>query len=113
MSTREFQLMLACARSRPDAQSITELLRQNINWQALLRLARQHYVRPMLFKSLKSVSWDAVPQTTQIELERFNKTNVQKNLLFTAELLRLFDLFHQNQIPIATFKGPILAMSVY
>ena len=113
MSTREFQLMLACARSRPDAQSITELLRQNINWQALLRLARQHYVRPMLFKSLKSVSWDAVPQTTQIELERFNKTNVQKNLLFTAELIRLFDLFHQNQIPIATFKGPILAMSVY
>ena len=113
MSTREFQLLLACARSQPDAQSITELLRQDINWQALVQLARQHYVRPMLFKSLKSVCWEVVPQTTQLELERFNKANIQKNLLFTAELLRLFDLFHQNQIPIATFKGPILAMSVY
>src|SRR6516164_5224100 len=102
MSTREFQLMLACARSRPDAQSITELLRQNINWQALVRLACQHYVRPMLFKSLKSFCWDAVPHATQLELRRFNKANVQKNLLFTAELLRLFDVFHQNRIPIVT-----------
>jgi hypothetical protein len=67
----------------------------------------------MLFRNLKLICWDAVPQTTQLELERVNKANVQKNLVLTAELLRLIDLFQQNRIPIATFKGPILAISVY
>jgi hypothetical protein len=33
--------------------------------------------------------------------------------LYTKELLRLFDLFQQNRVPLVTFKGPILAVSVY
>jgi hypothetical protein len=44
---------------------------------------------------------------------RFNRANAQKNLIFTGELLRLLDTFTEQQIPIATFKGPVLAASVY
>jgi len=113
MIPREFQLLLYCARSRPDAQSIRELVTQDVNWQALMQLARQHYVRPLLFQSLKTVCWDAVPEAIKLELEQFNWTNVQKNLVFAGELLRFFRLFQQNHIPMATFKGPILAVSVY
>jgi hypothetical protein len=54
-----------------------------------------------------------VPRSVQSELESFNRTNVQNNLLFTAELLRLVAAFQQNGIRLATFKGPILAESVY
>jgi Uncharacterised nucleotidyltransferase len=114
MTPREFQLLLYCARSRPDAKTIRDLVNHgDVNWQALVALAQQHYVRPMLLRTLKSLCWDAVPQTTKLELEQFNRANVQKNLLFTGELLRLFGLFQQHGIPIATFKGPILAVSVY
>src|SRR5262249_8480714 len=113
MIPREFQLLLYCARSQPDAQSIRQLVNEDVNWQALVELAQQHYVRPLLLQSLKSVCWDAVPQTTKLELERFNRANVQKNLFFARELLRLFGLFQQNRIPIATFKGPALAVSIY
>jgi hypothetical protein len=67
----------------------------------------------MLLETLKSVCWDAVPQKIQLELTLFNKANVQKNLRFTGELLRLVDLFKQNAIPIAAIKGPVLAHSVY
>jgi hypothetical protein len=67
----------------------------------------------MLFQTLKSACWDAVPAKIQLQLTLFNKANVQKNLFFTAELLRLLDLFQQNAIPIASFKGPVLAHSVY
>jgi Uncharacterised nucleotidyltransferase len=109
----EFKLLTYCARSQPDAQSITELVNEAVNWQTLVELAQQHYVRPMLLQSLKSACWDAVPQTTKLALERFNKANVQKNLLFTGELLRLVGLFQQDRVPIATFKGPVLAVSVY
>ena len=86
---------------------------KGIDWQILLKLAAQHCVRPMLLQTLKSVCWDAVPQKIQLELTLFNKANVQKNLLFTGELLRLLGLFQQNAIPIAAFKGPVLAHSVY
>lgn len=110
---QEFQLLLYCARSRPDAQGIRELVERDVNWQALVGLAQQHSVRPILLQSLKSVCWDAIPQTTKLELEQFSRANVQKNLLFTRELLRIFDLFQQNRIPTATFKGPVLALSVY
>jgi hypothetical protein len=113
MPPREFQLLLCCARSQPDAQRIGDLVKQNINWQLLLKLAKRHYVRPLLLQTLKSVCWDAVPQTTKLELEHFSRANTQKSLLFTWELLRLFGLFRQARIPIATFKGPILAASVY
>jgi len=109
----ELQILLYCARSRPDVESIRKLVSEAVNWQALVDLAEQHYVRPMLLQSLKSACWDAVPQTTKLELERFGKANAQKNLLFTRELLRLLGLFHQQSIPIAAFKGPVLAMSVY
>ena len=113
MNPREFQLLLYCARSRPDARSVRDLVSEGIDWQILLKLAAHHCVRPMLLQTLKSVCWDAVPQKIQFELTLFNKANVQKNLLFTGELLRLLGLFQQNAIPIAAFKGPVLADSVY
>jgi hypothetical protein len=46
-------------------------------------------------------------------LERFDRANVQRNLLFTGELLRLLAIFQQKAIPIAVFKGPVLAHAVY
>ena len=113
MNPQEFQLLLYCARSRPDVASVRDLVSKSINWQLLLKLAAQNCVRPMLLQTLKSVCWDAVPQKIQLELTLFYKANVQKSLLFTGELLRLVSLFQRHNIPIATFKGPVLAHSVY
>src|SRR3974390_983227 len=111
--SKEFQLLLYCARSRPDAEPVRDLVAKDIDWQLLLKLAAQHCVRPMLLRSLKSLCWEAVPQSIQRDLTHFSKTNAQKNLLFTRELLRLVGLFGQNALPIAALKGPVLAYSVY
>jgi hypothetical protein len=113
MYSREFQLLLHCARSRPDAELVRDLVSSGIDWQILLQLAARHCVRSIVLQSLKSVCWAAVPQNTQLELTRFNKANLEKNLRFTGELIRLIGLFQQNAIPIAAFKGPVLAHSVY
>jgi len=113
MNTPEFQLLLYCARSQPDPRRIRDLVNEGVDWQKLLQFAQQHRVRPMLLRSLKTACWDAVPQTTQVDLERFNRANIQNNLFSAAELLRLLSLFQQNRIPIAAFKGPIVADSVY
>ena len=109
----EFRLLLYCARSRPDARSIKDIVKKGVDWQVVLEYAARHCVRPMLLKSLKSVCWHAVPGEIKLQLTNFNKLNVRKNLIFTRELLCLLELFQSHSIPIAVFKGPILAESVY
>src|SRR5262249_42741914 len=109
----ELQLLLHCARSKLDTRLIRAFVNEGINWDGLLKLARQHRVPPLLMRSLKSVCWDAVPSTAQLKLESFYRASVVRNLFLTGELLRLLDMFRKNDIAIAAFKGPVLAEVVY
>lgn len=113
MNIREFQLLLYCARSQPNTESIRSIVNEGVNWHYLQQLAEQHGVRPLLLQSLKLVCWDAVPKMTQLQLNYFNRINIQTNLSIAGELLRLLGPFQQNGIPIATFKGVVLAELVY
>src|SRR6516165_7221041 len=113
MNGEEFQLLLCCARSKPDSGSIKERVNKGVNWRKLLDLAEHPVVRPMLRRSLKAVCWDCVPQDSQLELERFYTTNAQRSLLFVSELLRPFTEIARASIPVATFKGVTLAESIY
>ena len=89
MNIREFQLLLYCARSQPNTKSIRSIVNEGVNWQYLQQLAEQHGVRPLLLQSLKSVCWDAVPETTKLQLNDFNRRNIQTDLSIAGELLRL------------------------
>jgi putative nucleotidyltransferase-like protein len=110
----EFQLLLYSARSQPASGPIKRLVDESaIDWGKLLSLAEQHCVRPLLLQSVKAVCWDAVPPSVRLELERFCKSNAQKNLLLAGELLRLLRSFNENEVPVVAFKGPILAEAVY
>jgi Uncharacterised nucleotidyltransferase len=110
----EFQLLLYCARSQPASRQIKQHVDESaIDWGKLLALAEQHCVRPLLLQSLKTACWDAVPPSVRLELERFCKSNAQKNLLLAAELLRLLRSFNENEVPVVAFKGAILAEAVY
>src|SRR5262245_41496641 len=111
--TPEFQLLLSCAKSRPLAGPITDLVKEGIDWPTVLKLAEQHGVRPMLFQSLKSVCWDAVPDPTKIELARFSRATAKKNLALTEELLRLVSAFQHSGIRVAALDGPVLAEALY
>ena len=113
MSTREFQLLLQSARSRPDAGRIGNLVQEGINWQTLLELAKRHHVQSLVIRSLKLACWDAVPPAQQVELESSSRTIAVKNLLCTGELFRLLDAFGKNGIASVAFKGPVLAELVY
>jgi Uncharacterised nucleotidyltransferase len=110
---REFQLLLYCARSQPDAEHIKDVVNEGIDWPTLLGLAKYHRVRPLLLQSLKTACWDAVPLPNQLELGSSYRTIVAQNLLFTGELFRLLDIFRKNRIATAAFKGPVLADTVY
>lgn len=112
----EEQLLLYCARTWVDAanaQRITTLLREDIDWSYLLPMAFRHNVAPLLFRSLEAIAPAAVPEGVRAQLKQQIHINIQCNLFLTRELLNLLTLFERHQIPAIPYKGPVLAVSVY
>src|SRR5215470_5053411 len=112
----EIELLLCCARTHLDAQTLERtkvLLQQPIDWQHLTRIALMHGVMPLLYRSLRKISPEAIPANSLDQLRKYFQANVQHSIFLTAELLKLLTLFENNDIEAIPFKGPVLAASVY
>jgi hypothetical protein len=115
-SRPELELLLCCARKSIDAarsKRISELVQEQIDWPYLMRTAFAHGVMPLLFKNLSAICWDQVPAAVGAQVRNSFEANVQRNLLLTAELVRLLRLFEDQGISALPYKGPVLAASVY
>ncbi len=95
------------------AARIRSLLRDDIDWSALLQTALSHGVMPLLYRSLSSTCPDAVPKVFLEQLRAAFYANAAHNTLLARELLKLLRLLETDGIPALPFKGPVLAASVY
>jgi hypothetical protein len=112
----EIRLLLDCARTHLDAQRASRIKRldsKNIDWADLIRMALAHGVMPLVYRTLNSISPDAVPTPTLEELRDHFYANAGRNLFLGKELLKLLQLFEAEGIPAIPYKGPVLAASVY
>ena len=112
----EKDLLLCCARTTMDADSaarIRLLLRNDIDWSALIETALHHGVMPLLYRNLSSTCPDAIPKGFLEQLRASFYANAAHNTLLARELLKLLRLLEMNGIPALPFKGPVLAASVY
>jgi hypothetical protein len=115
-SVPEVELMLRCARTCSTPQMrvrIREIATQDIDWQAFLQLATSHGVRPLIYQSLHSTCWEALPEAARHELSHFYAANSAKNRFLAGELLHILQLFEAQDIVVVPFKGPVLAAVVY
>jgi Uncharacterised nucleotidyltransferase len=113
---REIELLLLCARPRPDAvtiQDITTLANKEIDWKYLIETARSHKLHLLLYRSLKKACPESVPDEYLKKLERAYATNSMRCLLFSGKLLSILKLLEEKSIPAIPFKGPVLAETVY
>ncbi|HAZ44446.1 MAG TPA: hypothetical protein DDW76_09310 [Cyanobacteria bacterium UBA11369] len=112
----EIQLLLCCARSCVDlktAEQIRILVHDEIDWIYLIRMAQQHKVMPLLYWSLNKICSQAVPKDILNQLRNLFHAQALRNMFLTKELFKLLTLFNTHEIPILSFKGPILAASAY
>jgi len=112
----EIEILLCCARTRVDdvrAKRIRDLVETPIDWQYLLLTSFAHGVMPLLYKNLRAICPEAIPEKMADELRYRFKEHAERNLLLTAELLRLLGLLSACGIPGLPYKGPVLAASVY
>ena len=112
----ENELLLSCARScvspeRPER--VRSLLREEIDWEYLLRTASRHGVLPLLYRRLNDTCPDAVPAPVLNRLRDDFHDNARRNLLLAGELLKLVSLLGAHGIPAIPYKGPVLAASLY
>jgi len=105
----ENKLMLCCARREVDAMELRPLLGQELNWDYLFATAQAHGLLPLLHKHLT----DLAPTHFLSRLKRESVANSQNVLHLVSKQLRIYKLFKDNNIPVALFKGPLLAQMAY
>jgi hypothetical protein len=112
----EIKLLLCCARTKVDSKTaaqIKTLVEQEINWNYLLEIASAHEVIALLYYNLNIICPEVVPPAILNQLKNYFQTTAQKNLLITAELLKILNLFKTNNIVAIPFKGATLAAFIY
>ncbi len=112
----EIELLLCCARTQVNSKTaaqIKALVKKEINWNYLLELASAHEVIALLYHNLNTICPEAVPPVILTQLRNYFQTIAQKNLLITAELLKILNLFKINNIVAIPFKGATLAAFIY
>ena len=108
----ENELILCIARRELDAE-LRSLLSQDLNWDYLFATAQAHGLLPLLHKHLTSTAGDLVPGHFLSRLKRESVANSQNVLHLIGKQLRVYKLFKENGIPVALFKGPLLAQLAY
>jgi len=112
----EHALLLSACRVANDpasASRVQRLLSGNLDWNYLISLAKKHAVVPLLLRGLKSVNAGAIPADIRPTLESFCERQRKRNLLLTAELVRIVGALTNRGIATLPFKGPILGQMVY
>lgn len=108
-------VLLACLHQKPDRISASELEKLGpSDWQALLRLATDQRVRPLLHHRLCERGLTAaVPANIREDLRSSYRRNTLRLLHMSAEFRPIAIALQAEGIPVVVLKGLYLASSVY
>ncbi len=115
-ATNEVELLLCCARVHMDsriAERGKALIRGGVDWSEVERTAIYHGVTHLLYRNVRAVCPEAVPQDVLVRLQSYFHAKALHNDFLAKELLEILDLFDGRGIRALAFKGPLLAVSVY
>jgi hypothetical protein len=95
------------------AKQIVALLNGNLDWDYVLDQAEENSVTPLLGRQLQALPAGTVPSPVLDRLKDACRANTIGCLFLTAELTKIFDLFHLRGIQAIAYKGPALAVQAY
>lgn len=124
--SNEIKFLIACCQTDPSEDDInfisSYLQSPDRDLNILIRLANQHGILPIVYKTLKKIVEDD-PNFIQhstfniqhflSELKPYYMSIVQRNMLMTTELINIIKLLRENQIEALAFKGPTLSQMAY
>lgn len=99
---REAVLLITCLRGHP------VLVPPDTNWAALIELATEHGILPMVHQSLVNNSSE-VPGFVAVAVQKLS----EKSEMLARELQTLLAQFAEQDIQVIPLKGPALAATLY
>ncbi|WP_415407171.1 nucleotidyltransferase family protein [Sulfurovum sp. CS9] len=128
----DLHFLITCCQtnlSKEDIEFIHSYLNaERLELNALIGLANQHGILPLVYKTIKKLSEDSFlhdtkPSTNHVSpityheiLSAFKQQYLliaQRNILMSAELIRIIQLLEKNSIETLAFKGPTLSQMAY
>ncbi len=112
----EMELLLCCARTQLDLTTVDRvrgLLKGDIDFTALFRLAALHRVKPLLYHNITRYFRESIPPSYFRQIQESCRHNSWRNMHLVKELIEILELFKANEIQAFSFKGPVLAASAY
>ena len=106
-------LLVLIAHRDIDPDQLRSLARQEIDWDSAISLAYAHGLLPLLHHHLSTTAIDLVPAHILAQLKRESVANSQNVLHLVGKQLRIYQLFKEHNIPVALFKGALLAHMAY
>ena len=107
-----WRIVVSACSGEAGRTELTGLLRNPLNWSAVLSLAEEHGVIAHLAEALSS-NLITVPAEVRQELQELRHSQILVSLSMTAELFRLVDKFRKAGIEVLAIKGPLLSARAY
>lgn len=109
----ELVFLVSCCKANPSHEDLafirSYLEHPTCNTQHTLSLANAHGILPLVYKTLKYLSTEQLLN----ELKVHYRSIAQRNMLMSAELIRIMKLLEENNIEALAFKGPVLSQMAY
>jgi len=114
MNSHNFELLRAIAYLPSEAtdRRVRQAAAAVSDWDALLPIAGEHRVLPLLFTRLAQCGTQAPAHVQQRLLSAYER-NAFHCLANAAELISLLNVFAQEAISVMPFKGVVLGASIY
>lgn len=122
----DLKFLIHCCKTDPTKGDIgfihSYLNTEHLDLNALISLANQHGILPLVYKTLKNLqshssSLNAQHVTLSAEtltaLKAHYMSISQRNMLMSAELIKIIHLLKENNIEALSFKGPTLSQMAY
>ena len=112
----EIGLLLLCARPQVTDDVISRmhtLLRQQLDWELIFRLADRHRTIPLLAHNLHRHASNLLAGDIHSRLQKYHRETTWHNMVLAMEVLRLVNLLSAMGIKAVPFKGPVSAMLAY
>lgn len=117
----ELELIVECCRVRKGEENNHSIARRlkELDFSTFIAYANRHGVLPFVYCRIKKLDMGInMPYVGSIqnllnEMKSINLTIAQKNMLMSAELIRIMTLFKENDIEALAFKGPTLSLLLY
>ena len=110
------ELLLLCALIQINADAgarIRALAEEGLDWAGLLVAAADNGIAPLLCQRLCSWAGDVLPAVWRDQFREEFATNVRRNLVLTAELLRILAALDACGVRPTPYKGPVLAAQTH